>query len=152
MPMDTFSKQIYKLIYVSTSRTAMEEEELITLLEHSRAKNHARNITGLLIYHQTKFFQLLEGSKAEIDHLFGRIKKDPRHEKVVPLIRELADSRDFPDWSMGFKRLDQLGDSQLVEGFNQILEVTHSEKEVTATQSEQASSFLSMFKSIAGIG
>lgn len=150
--MDTFSNQIYKLIYVSTARDEMNAEDLISLLELSRKKNRARKITGLLIYHQEKFFQLLEGSKAEIDHLFGRIKKDPRHDQVVPLIREVADSRDFPDWSMGFKRLNQLGDAQLVEGFNQILEVTQAEKKVTDVQTKQASSFLAMFKSIAGIG
>ncbi|MFK7804035.1 MAG: BLUF domain-containing protein [Anaerolineae bacterium] len=149
--MHRFSRQIYKLIYVSSSAEPMDEGELLTLLEKSRIKNKARNITGLLLYHENQFFQLLEGSKEEVDHLYRIIEKDKRHLNVTPLIRDTDGERDFPDWSMGYRRLDQLEDEQLIEGFNRILESNPQEEINGLPISTETSTFLNMFKTIVGI-
>lgn len=149
--MHRFSRKIYKLIYVSTSCDPMEENELMELLAKSRKNNEARNITGLLLYHENKFFQVLEGSKVEVDHLYSVIEKDKRHTQIAPLIRDTDDVRDFPNWSMGYKRLDRESDQQLIAGFNQILEAVPGEEKNHLPASTETSAFLSMFKSIVGI-
>ena len=47
------------------------------------------------------FYQLLEGPRDQIDTLYQRISKDPRHEQVILLESEIGDfERICPDWAM----------------------------------------------------
>ncbi|MFK7804036.1 MAG: BLUF domain-containing protein [Anaerolineae bacterium] len=143
--------KIYKLIYVSAAHHSMSEDELFTLLEKSKANNKAKNITGILLYHQENFFQLLEGNKDDVMELYQIIERDKRHTQVLPLIHEVADKRDFPDWSMGFRRLDQIENQNLVEGFNKILEAAPGQKEDFPFVSRKARIFLDNFKENNGL-
>lgn len=143
--------KIYKLIYVSAAHHAMTEDELLELLEKSKKNNKAKNITGILLYHQENFFQLLEGNKEDVVELFTIIERDHRHKRVLALIHEVADKRDFPDWSMGFRRIDQLNNQNLVDGFNQILENAPSDQDDYPFVSKKARIFLDNFKSINGL-
>ncbi len=73
------------------------------LLARTRAANQSRNITGLLLYHQESFLQLMEGSRAEVEYVFEhRIKRDGRHTEVTLLLNRVVSERNFPDWSMEF--------------------------------------------------
>jgi hypothetical protein len=49
--------------------------------------------------------QVLEGNREDVHEIFEAICKDPRNTGVVKLAEEEIESRDFPDWSMGFKNL-----------------------------------------------
>ena len=60
------------------------------------------SITGLLLYANGSFMQLLEGSKDRIDFLMERIKNDPRHRQVDVLQQGYIAERQFPNWSMAF--------------------------------------------------
>jgi hypothetical protein len=92
-----------QIIWVSTAVRPFSADELIRLLDHSRAANQGRNISGLLLYHQDSFLQLMEGSAEEVEYVFEhRILRDRRHTDVTVLMRRDVKERNFPDWSMGF--------------------------------------------------
>lgn len=97
------SSDMYFLIYRSEVANQMPEDELKHLLEQSRERNKTINITGMLLFFDNKFLQLLEGEETDIKTLYADICKDTRHKNIVTLKEGDAESRLFPDWSMSFK-------------------------------------------------
>jgi hypothetical protein len=55
---------LHEIIYLSRASEPMSTEALAALMEKSRIDNVARGITGVLIYHQQEFLQLIEGERA----------------------------------------------------------------------------------------
>ncbi|WP_022951283.1 BLUF domain-containing protein [Leucothrix mucor] len=105
------------LIYISTATSWPSEEDLKALLEHARTNNTRRNITGMLLYDNAVYIQVLEGDKEAVEEVYNIIVKDPRNNGHVKLIEEEITERDFPDWSMGFKNLESCSPDEL-EGFH----------------------------------
>ena len=75
------------------------------MLTEARARNLARGVSGILLYVEGSFFQVLEGEAAVVDPLFARIACDPRHSRVTMIMREPIARRAFDGWSMGFAEL-----------------------------------------------
>ena len=106
------------LIYCSASTREMSSKELIELVTIARKKNDKTGITGMLLYSDKSFFQVLEGDEKQIDKLFQIITSDSRHNKVTTIIKEKIPHRDFGDWTMGLyqtnpeslKEIDGLND------------------------------------------
>lgn len=104
---------IHFIIYFSKSVKLMTEAELQLLLEQSRVNNLAGNITGMLLYLEGRFLtniegrfmQLLEGPAAEVHNVFGHIKADERHTKIIVLKQGTLGERLFEKWSMGFRMI-----------------------------------------------
>lgn len=112
---------MYQLIYASTATREMTEHDLSALLEQARAKNERLEITGLLLYRTGAFIQVLEGEKETVDQLFSTIEADERHEDVIRLRENAADAREFPDWSMGFRHINDEDVSRL-PGFSSFMQ------------------------------
>ncbi|WP_051707338.1 BLUF domain-containing protein [Nocardioides aequoreus] len=93
------------LTYFSTAVATFDDDELDELLAHSRARNHDRGLTGLLLYADGHFVQTLEGEETQVQHTYDLIAADPRHRDVFTTLRDQIETRSFPDWSMGFDRL-----------------------------------------------
>lgn len=96
---------LIRLIYVSNAHHEMAASELDSVLEASARNNATRGITGMLLYANGSFLQILEGEAAAVDEAFERIGRDPRHGNIFVLEREAVGERSFARWSMGFKRL-----------------------------------------------
>jgi hypothetical protein len=97
---------VYHLVYVSAARVTFTKERLVALLRQSREKNRRLGITGLLIYRSGWFMQVLEGEKNAVRTLFARIAGDARHRGVTVMDEGEHPRRQFPEWSMGFRDLD----------------------------------------------
>ena len=93
------------LTYLSTATEPFDTTELSDLLDSVREKNHARGLTGMLLYVGGHFIQTLEGPEDVVTATFDRIEHDPKHRDVFVALRENIESRSFPDWSMGFEKL-----------------------------------------------
>src|SRR5688572_26289250 len=100
MPLD--SAALYQLIYVSAAARSLSDPEVAQLLRSSRRRNLARGLTGMLLFHEGSFIQVLEGPKQEVLRLYARIERDPRHLNPRVLQRGEIDQRSFHTWSMGF--------------------------------------------------
>ena len=112
---------LFHLIYASTATAPLSEEDLVQLLERSRARNEKLRVTGMLLYKDAQFLQVLEGEEANVMQIFRSVEVDERHEKVDLLRAEYIQHRDFPDWTMGFRNINKLDPSK-VPGFTRILE------------------------------
>jgi len=96
-----------QLIYVSSTANKPSEPELLVLLEQARAGNFRKNITGMLLYSDNTYLQVLEGEANDVHDLYDAIRKDPRNEGQVILREAEIPSRCFPGWSMGFENLER---------------------------------------------
>lgn len=96
-------------IYASTAAAEFKERDLPALLKHIRARNARLGVTGMLLYIESSFFQVLEGPPATVPKLYETIAADPRHTRVTRIISEPIARRAFGDWTMGFEalRLDE---------------------------------------------
>jgi hypothetical protein len=102
-----------QLVYVSNAVRLMAQPDLTVLLEESRIANTRQGITGMLLYKDRSFLQVLEGEADDVHETYARIIRDSRHEKVRTLYEQPIAGRNFPDWSMGFRNLDGTPLSQL---------------------------------------
>ncbi len=110
---------MYFIVYVSTASSLMSEEELADLLHKARLHNTGAGISGMLLYKDGSFMQLIEGDEADVKNLFWRIANDTRHSDVTTVIEGKLENRNFPDWSMGFKIVDKMK-LAAIEGFQDL--------------------------------
>ncbi|SEP63867.1 BLUF domain-containing protein [Microlunatus flavus] len=97
---------LFSLVYTSRATSPMTRDALVELLQSSRAHNSAARLTGLLLYRDGTFVQLLEGQRARVEALYASIQEDPRHHHVTTVSTGDQLERQFPGWSMGFNDLD----------------------------------------------
>jgi hypothetical protein len=80
----------------------------LRLLAHSFLNNQEHNITGLLIYKNKQFAQVIEGDETAIKHIWSKIQRDPRHKDIQLLSMKTIDIRSFTKWSMLFPESDKV--------------------------------------------
>lgn len=97
---------MFYLVYVSSATRPFSGEDLRALLETCRKNNAGLGITGMLLYKDGNFMQVLEGDEEAVRGLYARIAADPRHGGEMILQQGFTEGRQFPDWSMGFRDLD----------------------------------------------
>lgn len=96
---------MYHLAYFSTATKHFTEEELNLLLKNSQQKNQERGITGILLFIEGCFLQILEGEQATVNALYNKVKKDTRHSDILRIFKGETTERVFKKWSMGFKNI-----------------------------------------------
>ncbi len=111
---------LYHLGYVSTESGDMGTQEMVDLLKEARRINTERGITGLLLHREKSFYQVLEGSEAEVKRTFDSIAHDRRHTAVDVLFEGTTEEREFPDWQMGFLKLDGVN-LETLQGYSDFL-------------------------------
>jgi blue light- and temperature-responsive anti-repressor len=118
------------LIYSSAATKRFETPDLVHLLGGARANNARLGITGMLLFENGSFFQILEGTATAVDQLYKDIiEKDPRHEKVVTIIREPIAKRAFGEWTMGFSQVSA-GELDEIVGANDFFQGGSSFSEI----------------------
>ena len=107
------------LMYVSYASRPLSDSDLEELLETCRRNNENQDVTGMLMYIDGKFIQVLEGEKDVINDLYDKIVADNRHKKISKIIEGRTKERNFPDWNMGFKSMSGK-DFESLTGYNNI--------------------------------
>ncbi|MBD1394436.1 BLUF domain-containing protein [Mucilaginibacter glaciei] len=90
------------IVYLSTAVELMTDQPLTDLLTVACKNNAFRNVSGILLYSEGTFLQVLEGAEDDVDKIFNIIAKDPRHKNLVTLADEPINQREFANWSSGF--------------------------------------------------
>ena len=98
---------VFSLVYSSTTDHDWSQDELVGLLDWSRAWNVGHGISGILLYRDCAFMQMLEGEEDAVRGLFASIATDRRHQDVNLMWTDQAELRRFADWSMAFRELGE---------------------------------------------
>ena len=117
------------IIYTSRPTKAFSEKELEDLLFESRAKNQQLGITGMMVYLNVMFIQLIEGDETAVNKLFASIQNDLRHAQVTTLFEGNIDQRHFPEFTMGFHSNSSAMEN--VEGFENLKSIISSKETQT---------------------
>lgn len=111
---------IYRIVYVSSAVKPFDKAELLDLMRKACGKNQLLGLTGMLLYKDGSFIQLLEGEQSVVRELYRRIIGDPRHSAATLVMEEEVPERLFSDWSMGFRDLSD-PDVQSTPGYSQFM-------------------------------
>lgn len=96
---------MYHLAYFSVATQRFSVEDLEELLVVSKRNNEAVGVTGVLLYIEGCFLQILEGEEEAVKEVFARVKADTRHEGLLIIFEGAKARRNFDKWSMGFKNM-----------------------------------------------
>ncbi|WP_294532175.1 phosphate-starvation-inducible PsiE family protein [uncultured Rhodoblastus sp.] len=110
-----------EISYISAATNPMSTQDLLDLLQKSRENNANNGITGMLLYGNGAFLQVLEGDERVVDALIATIRKDPRHTNLKMIYRKNIERRQYSDWTMGFKHISEK-ELQNVEGLRDFSE------------------------------
>lgn len=110
---------VYQIVYISAEVAPFSDEDLKDLLTIARANNSAIDVSGMLVYHQGSFIQVLEGERAAVESVFAKIEQDNRHSNTTVLLKGDIEERAFESWAMGYLPSRSLSD--IPEGFHPFL-------------------------------
>ena len=96
-----------QLVYVSNRNPSCTQQEIEKILSACKKNNPPLNITGVLLYSDTKFIQLVEGDAKTIMALYDKIKKDDRHSAPLLIAYGPIKEKAFPSWHMGTKNISK---------------------------------------------
>jgi Sensors of blue-light using FAD len=111
---------MFRVVCASAASHLYSNTELCSMLDETRRTNARHGITGMLLYKNGAFLQILEGEHEDVLNLVSTIREDPRHKRFCILLSETSEQRLFPDWSMSFP---VSGDTSLTStaGFSDLL-------------------------------
>jgi len=96
-----------RITYISKLTSPLSNKEIEQIGNISIQNNTQINITGTLMFFEKMFFQILEGDDKNVERLYKKIGKDPRHCDILRLKTEDDISeRLFPNWYMKTINLD----------------------------------------------
>lgn len=91
-----------QIIYSSKATRPMDSALLEQILVDARSGNEARDVTGVLVYVDGVFLQILEGERAVLDELLASIRADTRHDSMKVFHEAEVEERAFSDWRMAY--------------------------------------------------
>lgn len=94
------------MLYLSQTTRPWTQDDLAALAERCQQRNAKDGLTGLLLYGNGHFLQLLEGRRQPLLLTYDRICRDPRHTHLTLLLDGPISQRTFPEWAMGVLNLD----------------------------------------------
>jgi len=105
----------YAISYVSSVNPNLTEEDIQEVLKYTRSWNNDHGITGILLYSEGNFFQVLEGEKELLKSLLSRIVKDERHNSVMVIFQKEVSQTKFNDYQSDFISLDSRFQSKNID-------------------------------------
>lgn len=134
---------VRQLIYVSELSPHVGPDCVRDILKESLARNPQMNVSGMLLYINGSFLQVLEGQPEDVEVLYGeKISSDPRHSHARVLLDSERDEPDFLQWSMGFAAITA-HDMDAIAGMNDFFTQGHC---LTEIESDQTMQILSAFR------
>lgn len=99
-----------QLIYISKAVDMVSQQQLDQLASDAHLNNGMCDLSGVLLYGQGHFLQVLEGPLHAVNSLFARIQQDSRHCEINLLSFVPIRKRHFVDWEMEVLSLEKMRD------------------------------------------
>ncbi len=95
--------ELIRLLYSSNLSKDQDPKVIQDILAKARHFNPINNVTGILLFRNGEFLQLLEGDKFDVYFTYKKIRDDKRHYKLKILHESVIQDRLFSGWSMAYK-------------------------------------------------
>ena len=93
------------ITYVSSAVSRFNETGLLDLVDQCQQNNKRLGITGILVYSDGNFMQVIEGADLPTLALYERIRRDVRHKDVTTVHHQSIEVCEFAGWSMAYNIL-----------------------------------------------
>jgi hypothetical protein len=94
---------MHHIIYLSYALAPFTNAQLQSLLTLARRRNTELAVTGILLYGNERFVQVLEGDEEAVQEIYEHIKRDPRHTNLITFANKPVEARAFKEWAMAFQ-------------------------------------------------
>ena len=95
------------IVYSSNAAGDVTESDLAELLAVCRANNDRLGLTGMLLFRDRRFIQVLEGPDDVVKERMAVIEADERHTDIRILLKDTESDRQFPEWTMGYEAVTE---------------------------------------------
>ena len=99
-------RPMHQIVFTSRASDYFTRQQIRALCEQAAERNNASAITGLLLYDGCRFISAIEGVKEIVASTMTRIARDRRHFDVIIVRDERVGDRQFSEWAMSQKLLD----------------------------------------------
>lgn len=94
-------------VYLSRARPGLTEADVRQIIDGSRLRNACARVSGMLLFGNGRFLQLLEGPGATVERIYRRILSDFRHRDAVLIYDGKGEPLRFTEWPMGYACAEQ---------------------------------------------
>lgn len=98
--------QLHEILYCSVLAPGLAPNVVGRIVAQSRARNAAREISGLLVFDGQRFCQHLEGPQRQVLQLLNTIGDDQRHTDVRVIYEGALDARRYQRFDMGYADIE----------------------------------------------
>jgi len=100
---------MYELFISTFARRAMSASEIKSVVLKLSARNISCGLTGILIYNEGEFYQILEGEKEAILKIKDEIKDDKLHGAVHVIWEGDIAERGYRNWGLAPSMMQLIG-------------------------------------------
>ncbi|MEH6762982.1 MAG: BLUF domain-containing protein [Aequorivita antarctica] len=108
---------IRTIVYISNAVMLLEKKHLDELFYQCVQNNISNNVTGILIYKEGTFIQVLEGNDQDLNNLFKTIQQDKRHNNIMTVLDRMNTKRLFTKFRTGLSSLSNARQLTILETF-----------------------------------
>ena len=91
--------------YLSSASEMLSNDDIVALMTETKDFNDANKISGILIYSDHTFFQVLEGDFNVVKPLYNKIQEDYRHYNVFKILETKSSERKYHRYGTKFLTL-----------------------------------------------
>lgn len=121
----------YAISYVSTC-DLNSREEIEKLLEQTQISNLKKNISGILLFSEGNFFQVIEGEEDQIKSLFSAISSDERHHNLIKIFERPIQTDLYDGYECDFVSEETRISENKLEYYTQYLQTLDSPSQAVA--------------------
>ena len=123
----------HAISYVSTASSKLNENNIEEILNRSEDKNNKKDITGLLLFSEGNFFQIIEGEEKMVKNLFQKIKEDQRHYNIIKLFEKPIQKESFDGYKCDFIAENAKYDISRLKNYQHYIQVLDRQTKTAVT-------------------
>jgi hypothetical protein len=93
-------EDLVHIVYCSLASAELSPSAVLHMVERAQERNPERGISGMLVFGNQRFLQMIEGPRRAVSDLYHTVVRDPRHTDLVLIDFAYKPARDFGRWGM----------------------------------------------------
>ncbi len=123
----------YAISYVSTAKKDISDKEIEELLNISEEYNNREDITGILLFSEGNFFQVIEGEEKKVKSLYENIQKDKRHHNLIKIFEKPIHKASYDGYKSDFISENAHYDTSRLNNYHNYLQVLDRQTQKAVT-------------------